>query len=107
MNAPHWKTWVQISNDPRDPMHCTGALYGYAAVKPRPDESADKWHSFEITCQGSKIRVVSDGVECIDYDQATSDKTKDKPLKGFLGLQDAHAPAGNTIEYRNLRIKEL
>jgi hypothetical protein len=98
---------IQISNPKQDESHCTGSLYSYVPVKNRPDESAGKWHTFEITCQGSKIRVVSDGVECIDYDQATGEKTKDKPLKGFIGLQDAHAAAGNTIEYRNIRIKEL
>jgi hypothetical protein len=98
---------IQISNPKQDESHCTGSLYSYVPVKKRPDESAGKWHTFEITCQGSKIRVVSDGVECIDYDQSTGEKTKDKPLKGFIGLQDAHAGAGNTIEYRNIRIKEL
>lgn len=98
---------IQISNPKQDESHCTGSLYSYVPVKNRPDESAGKWHTFEITCQGSKIRVVSDGVECIDYDQASGEKTKDKPLKGYVGLQDAHAAAGNTIEYRNIRIKEL
>ena len=55
-----WQTGyeVQISNDPRDEKHCTGALYGYAAVKPRPDESADKWHTFEIHCVGPQIKVI-------------------------------------------------
>jgi len=98
---------IQISNPKQDESHCTGSLYSYVPVKKRPDESADKWHTFEITCQGSMIRIVSDGVECINYDQATGEKTKDKPVKGFIGLQDAHAAAGNTIEYRNIRIKEL
>jgi hypothetical protein len=98
---------IQISNVKQDESHCTGSLYSYVPVKKRPDESAGKWHVFEITCRGGHIRVASDGVECIDYDQATGDKTKDKPLKGYIGLQDAHAGAGNTIEYRNIRIKEL
>lgn len=99
---------IQISNPKQDESHCTGSLYSYVGVKNRPDESADKWHTFEITCRGSHITVKSDDVTCIDnFDQAQDDKTKNKPLKGFLGLQDAHAAAGNTIEYRNIRIKEL
>ena len=50
-----WETGyeVQISNEPRDDMHCTCSLYGYAAVDPRPDESADTWHTFEIHALGS------------------------------------------------------
>jgi hypothetical protein len=98
---------VQISNAPRDDAHCTGSLYGYVAVKPRPDESPDKWHTFEIHCKDSRITVLSDGVKCVDFDQAKLEKTKDKPLKGFIGLQDAHASKGNYIEYRNVKLKVL
>ena len=98
---------VQISNARRDVSHCTGALYGFAAVKPRPDESADKWHTFEIRCQGNQITVRSDGLKCIDFDQSTNDATKKKPVKGYIGLQDSHSPKGHYIEYRNVRIKVL
>ena len=99
---------IQISNPVQDESHCTGSLYSYVPVKKRPDESAEKWHTFEIECRGSIITVKSDDVICIDkFDQSKDDKTKDKPLKAFVGLQDAHAAAGNTIEYRNIRIKEL
>jgi hypothetical protein len=112
-----WQTGyeVQISNAPRDDLHCTGALYGYAAVKPRPDESADKWHAFELHCVGPRVKVIADGVTVVDVDQtkltAPDEKgytdPKTKPLKGYVGLQDSHAAAGSFIEYRNVRIKEL
>lgn len=99
---------IQISNPKQDESHCTGSLYSYVPVKNRPDESAAKWHTFEIECRGSVITVKSDNVVCIDkFDQSTDEKTKNKPLKAHIGLQDAHAAAGNTIEYRNIRIKEL
>ena len=112
-----WQTGyeVQISNQFRDEKHCTGALYGYAAVKPRPDETADKWHTFEIHCVGSKIKVIADGVTVIDVDQKTLSAPdeqgytdpKTKPVRGYIGLQDAHAPAGHYIEFRNVRVKEV
>lgn len=98
---------IQISNAPRDDEHCTGSLYGYAAVKPRPDETEDKWHTFEIHCDGTKIKVISDGVKCIDIDQSKIDKAKDKPLEGYIGLQDSHSPKGHYIEYKNIKIKVL
>jgi hypothetical protein len=99
---------IQISNPKQDESHCTGSLYSYVPVKNRPDESAGKWHTFEIECRGPVITVKSDDVVCIDkFDQSKDEKTKNKPLKAFIGLQDAHAGAGNTIEYRNIRIKEL
>ena len=104
-----WKTGyeVQISNEPRDGSHCTGSLYAYAGVNPRPDETANVWHQFEITCQGGKISIVSDGVKCVDFDQTTSDATKDKPRSGYIGLQDSHSADGHYIEYRNILIKPL
>lgn len=98
---------VQISNAPRDDAHCTGSLYGFVAVKPSPDETADKWHKFEIQCKDSHITVTADSVKCIDHDQSASDKTKNRPLKGYIGLQDSHSSTGHYIEYRNVNIKVL
>ena len=98
---------VQISNNNRDLLHCTGSLYGYVGVSKRPDESANVWHEFEIRCQSSRIAIKHDGHSYIDFDQASQDKTRKKPLRGFIGLQDAHAGKGNFIEYRNVRIKIL
>lgn len=112
-----WQTGyeIQISQPKQDNKHCTGALYGYAAVNQQPDETADVWHAFEIQCQGPRIRILSDGLELIDVDQTkltapnepgyTDPKTK--PTRGYIGLQDAHAAEGNYIEFRNVRIKEL
>lgn len=98
---------VQISNAPRDDAHCTGSLYGFVAVKPRPDESADKWHTFEMHCKHGHITVIADGVKCIDHDQFSSEKTKNRPLKGYVGLQDSHSPPGHYVEYRSVKIKVL
>jgi len=98
---------VQISNEPRDDAHCTGSLYGSVAVRPRPDESADRWHTFEIQCVGNRITVISDGVKVVDADCDKIDALKNKPRAGYIGLQDSHAPKGSYIEYRNIRIKDL
>lgn len=98
---------IQISNEPRDDAHCTGSLYGYASVNPRPDESADTWHTFEVHCVGGHITVISDEVKCVEFDQSSSTETAEKPLTGYIGLQDSHSPEGHYIEYRNIRIKTL
>ena len=104
-----WETGyeIQISNQPRDDLHCTCALYGYAAVNPRPDESADTWHTFEIHARGSRITVYSDGVKCVEADQTEIDAAREKPLMGFLGIQDSHAGEGSYVEYRNIQLKLL
>jgi len=100
---------VQISNEqpPRDPMHCTGALYGYVAVDPRPDETPNKWRTYEIRAEGKKITVFVDGTKACEGDMDTAEAIKNKPMKGFIGLQDSHGPKDTTIEYRNIRTKEL
>ena len=98
---------VQISNAPRDDAHCTGSLYGCFSVNPRPDETHDKWHTFDIHCQGSRITVTADGVRCVDADQSTNEKTRNKPLMGYIGLQDSHSSTGHYIEYRKVEIKVI
>lgn len=100
---------VQIScEEPRrDDAHCTGALYGYMAVEPRPDETPAKWRAYEITCQGSAITVKVDGKQVCRLDQSTRPETKDKPLEGYVGVQDSHGPAGCWVEYRSIKIKDL
>lgn len=96
---------IQISNAPRDDAHCTGSLYGSVAVCPRPDESPGRWHEFEIRCNAGRIVVRSDGVRIIDARSAEHEALQRRPLSGFVGLQDAHAPKGNWIEWRNVRIR--
>jgi hypothetical protein len=106
-DAP-WATGVevQISNAPRDNSHCTGSLYGLAAVDPRPDERADLWHSYEIHCVGTRYTVIADGITCVKSTDAHKALLA-RPLEGYIGLQDAHQKAPSYIEYRNIRIKEL
>ncbi|MEP0842719.1 MAG: DUF1080 domain-containing protein [Phycisphaerae bacterium] len=103
-----WETGseIQISNEKRDDAHCTGSLYGSAAVDPRPDESADVWHEFIIRCVGPRITVFADNLPVVDVDGRKVPALKNKPLKGYIGLQDSHNPKG-TIEYRKVLIREL
>lgn len=104
-----WETGseIQITNAPRDDAHCTGSLYGSVAVNPRPDESADRWHTFEIRCAGPKITVLSDGVQVVSADCEEVDALRKRPRAGYIGLQDSHAPKGSCIEYRNIRIRTV
>jgi len=99
----------QISNEqpPRDALHCTGSLYGYIPAEPRPDEAPSVWHRYEIICKGSRILVFVDGVNTVDIDQREHDEIENKPLSGYIGLQDCHSPEGHWVEFRNVRIREL
>lgn len=107
-----WETAyeIQISNEqpPRDVAHCTGSLYGYADVNPRPNETPGQWRTYVIRAEGKHITVKVDGVQVVDFNQDSEDKTKDKPLRGFLGVQDSHSGDDDTwVEYRTIKVKPL
>ncbi|MBI4580511.1 MAG: DUF1080 domain-containing protein [Planctomycetes bacterium] len=99
-------TEIQISNEYRDPPHCTGALYGMAAVSPRPDERATVWHETEIHCDGYRMKVFCDHVPVVDVDARNVPVLAGRPLTGFIGLQDSHNRE-SWIEYRKVLVKEL
>ena len=103
-----WNTGseIQISNAPRGIGHCTGSLYGTVSVDPRPDESPDVWHEFEVHCRGPHYKVFADNIPVVDVDARNVPALEAKPFIGYIGLQDNHSKDGY-IEYRNIRVKEL
>ncbi len=104
---------VQISNAYRDNYHYTGSVYGVAPVNPRPDATADEWHSFEIMCLRTYVRVKVDGTVCVEmsYDDPNyAAAMRSRGLAGYIGLQDSHVGKEHkdlTISYRNIRIQRL
>ncbi len=97
---------IQITSIERDLAHCTGSLYGSVAVNPRPDESPNKWHRYEIHCQGPHYQVFADNIPVVDVDARKVPPLYGRPMIGYVGVQDNHSEKG-WIEYRNIRIKEL
>ena len=98
---------IAISSQSADDLHFTCSLSGQVGPDPKPDTSAHSWHTFEILSQGSRIAVSSDGVQCLDVDQASIASIRDKPLQGYIGLQSSQAGEGRSIEFRNVRLKLL
>ncbi len=91
----------------REDHHCTGSLYDYVAVDPRPDETPEVWREFVIRAEGDHIQVFWEGEQIIDYDQSTQERTQDKPLSGFIGVQDSHAAEGTWVEFRTIKARPL
>ena len=56
-----------------------------------------------MECTGPRIRVTINGTRVQDVDQSTIAEIKDKPLQGYLSLQNH----GGRIEFRNPQLKEL
>jgi hypothetical protein len=83
--------------------HSTASLYRFVAPTSLPVKPAEEWNEISIECVGPKIRIVLNGETVQDVDQSKIDSIKDKPLCGFLSLQNH----GDYFEFRNVRLKEL
>ena len=57
-----------------------------------------------VHCIGSKLAVELNGEKVVDIDLSET-PVKDRPLSGYIGLQDHGEP--NNLRFRNIRILEL
>ena len=83
--------------------HSTGSLYRYIAPSVKAVKPAPEWNQIEIQCKGPLIMITLNGEKIIDIDQTTVEEIKNKPLKGYVCVQNH----GGKVDFRNLRVKEL
>jgi hypothetical protein len=57
----------------------------------------------EIECAGPHIKVTINQQVVIDVDQTTIPEIKDKPLKGYVCVQNHHG----VIDFRNIWLREI
>jgi uncharacterized protein YlaI len=57
----------------------------------------------EIECVGPKIKIMLNGKKIIDIDQTKIKELRDKPLEGYVCLQNH----GSKIEFRNIKLRDL
>ncbi|WP_165249041.1 3-keto-disaccharide hydrolase [Paludisphaera soli] len=96
---------IQLLDDAGKPasVHSTGSLYRYIAPKVNAIKPAGEWNTLEVTCEGPRIRIVLNGELIQDVDQSQVEPLKEKPLKGYVCLQNH----GGTIAFRAVEVKEL
>jgi hypothetical protein len=96
---------VQLLDDAGQPpsKHSTGSLYLHVAPKVNAAKAAPAWNVLDVECVGPRIKVTLNGQEVIDVDQTTVPTAKNKPLKGYVCLQNHGSP----IDFRNLRVREI
>ena len=97
--------------------HNTGALYDASPASHMPENPANQWNTFKLTCQGPKISVHINGVlvQDVDIDRWVKPRQnpdgsenkfktalKDLPRTGHIGFQDH----GHNVWYRRIRIVE-
>ena len=102
------------ANAKRPAVERTGSLYVEEAPLRMADKPVGEWNVMEITCQGSALIVVTNGVETLhlNLDKLTvlhGQHRQYKPVserarRGHLGLQ---GDRGEPVEFRNIMIKEL
>ena len=80
---------------------CGGIIRTQGASK-NMSKPAGEWNKMVITCKGQNITVELNGEKIIDIQQDKG-AMKDRPLKGYIALQDH----GQKMWFRNIKIKEL
>jgi len=81
----------------------TASLYRYVAPTANTVKPAGEWNSINIECIGPKIRVTLNGKLVQDVDQSQIEEIRNKPLKGFVSVQNH----GKQIEFKNLKLKKI
>jgi hypothetical protein len=96
---------IQLLDDTGKPptKYSSGSLYRYVAPKVNAVKPSPEWNVVDVECVGPRIKIIINDQEVISVDQTTIEKTKNKPLKGYVCLQNH----GGKIEFRNLRIREI
>lgn len=84
--------------------HDHGGIISTQGASSNRSRTPGEWNRMIITARGQRLQVDLNGAQIIDI-QLDESAVKDRPLKGFIGLQD-HGRA-NEVRFRNLWLKEL
>jgi hypothetical protein len=84
--------------------HDHGGIISAAAPSKNMSRPPHEWNRMVVTCIGSQLQVELNGEQIIDT-HLNQGVLKDRPLEGYIGLQDHGEP--NNIRFRNIRIREL
>ncbi len=98
-----YEVQLQDDADQKPSKHTTASLYRYVAPKEQAAKPAPGWNALDVECVGPRIRITLNGKEVIDVDQTTVAAIKDKPLKGYLCLQNH----GSRVDFKNVRVREI
>ena len=96
---------MQLQDDGAKPPdeHSSGSLYRYVAPTESAVKPAGEWNTVEIRCTGPRIVIVINGRQVQDVDQTKIEQIKDKPLCGYVSLQNHGSP----VTFRKVRLKTI
>ena len=97
---------LDSSGKPDDKMghHDHGGIIRTVGPTKNMSKKPGEWNKMVVTCKGHHLQVNLNGEDIVDI-QLDKTPVKDRPLEGFISLQDHGEP--NNLHFRNIRIKEL
>lgn len=84
--------------------HDHGGIIRTAGPTKNMSKAPGEWNRMVVTCVGNHLVVDLNGEQIINI-KLDESAAKDRPLEGYIGLQDHGTP--NNLKFRNIRIKEL
>ena len=84
--------------------HDHGGIIRTVGASKNMSKKPGEWNTMIITCKDHHLKVQLNGEQIIDI-QLDKTPMKDRPLEGYIGLQDHGEP--NNLHFRNIKIKEL
>ena len=84
--------------------HDHGGIIRTVGASKNMSKKPGEWNTMIITCNGHHLKVQLNGEQIIDI-QLDKTPMKNRPLEGYIGLQDHGEP--NNLHFRNIKIKEL
>ena len=82
--------------------HDCGGIIGTVGPTKNMAKPAGEWNRMIVTCRGPRLQVQLNGEKIVDL-QLDKSRAKDRPLTGYVGLQDHGLP----IWFRSVKLREL
>jgi len=97
---------LDSAGKPDDKMghHDHGGIIRTVGATKNMSKKPGEWNKMILTCKGYHLHVNLNGEDIVDI-QLDKTPVKDRPLEGYISLQDHGEP--NNLHFRNIRIKEL
>jgi hypothetical protein len=84
--------------------HDHGGIIRTVGASKNMSKNPGEWNRMIVTCKSHHLMVELNGEKIVDI-QLDKTPMKDRPLEGYIGLQDHGEP--NNLYFRNIKIKEL
>jgi hypothetical protein len=85
------------------PAQHTASIYGVVAPSKPAQKPAGEWNTIRIRCKGDQVVITLNGEKVVDADMAAHEELKNRPRKGYIGLQNH----GSGLEFRSVKLKKL